>query len=567
MTTGPAERLIITCPPGSTCGLGHGPEPLRAAPDGRGRVSRGGPARPGNVDPVIWDSRRIIVPSRAQGTGESGLRRRLPGRREDSPRRNSRVIRLVAILAVGALVLSQCGGEDEESTDGVEESTPTSTDATTGAAEASATTVFAAPPAPDPLPPPEPPAAPQPAAPQPAAPTPPPSPAPSGPPPVTVGVMSDMAVAADGYAHARFVAEFFGGPIDDYSAVSSDNGVATAGVSPPNMLIVAPVSNGTASITVTAFGPGGTATQTFVARVGAGATQVNRSTVPQPSPPPPAPAPPPARQEPAAEESDVMVPTEELPPRPPAAEPDTSTDAIPTESLPPIRATAAPTLSGAVPEQTINVGQTVTVDVTSHFAGIVQGWAVESSNSTSVEASMTVAGRVTVRGLAAGTSTVTVTAVNDIGSVAQAFRVTVGAGSGTTTTTAAGTTTTTTAAAGTTTTTTAAAGTTTTTTAAAGTTTTTTAATTIETVAGPLDFTVAVGRSIRVDLSELFSGEATGFNVTYDASGSGGRVDVTVRGSEATIRGVQAGKIVITIAATRSSQRVTQLATVEVTAI
>ena len=74
-----------------------------------------------------------------------------------------------------------------------------------------------------------------------------------------------------------------------------------------------------------------------------------------------------------------MVPTEELPPRPPAAEPDTSTDAIPTESLPPVRATAAPTLSGAVPEQTINVGQTVTVDVTSHFAGIVQGWAVESS--------------------------------------------------------------------------------------------------------------------------------------------------------------------------------------------
>ena len=351
--------------------------------------------------------------------------------------------------------------------------------------------------------------------------------------------MSDMAVAADGYAHARFVAEFFGGPIDGYSAVSSDNGVATAGVSPPDMLIVAPVSNGTASITVTAFGPGGAATQTFVARVGAGATQVNRSTVPQPSPPPPAPAPPPARQEPAAEES-----AEELPPRLPAVEQDTSTDAIPTESLPPVRATAAPTLSGPVPEQTINVEQTVTVDVTSHFAGIVQGWAVESSNSTSVEASMTVAGRVSVRGLAAGTSTVTVTAVNDIGSVAQAFRVTVGAGSGTTTTTAAGTTTTTTAA------------TTTTTRAGSG---------GILTLVGTNpSVSVSVGQSATLDISRYFSTAATGFDVTYDATDPNRLVDVTVAGSVATIRGLRSGTVTITLVASTTNTRITRPARIQV---
>ena len=356
--------------------------------------------------------------------------------------------------------------------------------------------------------------------------------------------MSDMAVAADGYAHARFVAEFFGGPIDGYSAVSSDNGVATAGVSSPDMLIVAPVSNGTASITVTAFGPGGAATQTFVARVGAGATEVNRSTVAQPSPPPPAPAPPPARQEPAAEESDVMVPTEELPPRPPTVEQDTSTDAVPTESLPPVRATAAPTLSGAVPEQTINVGQTVTVDVTSHFAGIVQGWAVESSNSTSVEASMTVAGRVSVRGLAAGTSTVTVTAVNDIGSVAQAFRVTVGAGSGTTTTTAAGTTTTTTAA------------TTTTTRAGSG---------RILTLVGTNpSVSVSVGQSATLDISRYFSTAATGFDVTYDATDPNRLVDVTVAGSVATIRGLRSGTVTITLVASTTNTRITRPARIQV---
>ncbi len=481
------------------------------------------------------------MPSRVQATGGSGLRGRLDGRDANSVRRNYRVIRLVAILAVGALVLSQCGSDDEEPTDGAEESTPASTEAPTGATEAPATTVFAAPPAPDPLPPP----APQPPAPQPAAPAPPPSPALSGPPPVTVGVMSDMAIAADGYAHARFVAEFFDGPIDGYSAVSSDNGVATAGVSPPDMLIVAPLSNGTASITVTASGPGGTATQTFVARVGAGATQVNRSTVPQPSPPPP--APPPAREEPAAEESDVMVPTDELPPRPPDTAEDTSTDAVPTESLPPVEAAEAPTLSGSVPEQTVGVGQTVTVDVTSHFNGIVQGWAVESSNSTSVEASMTVAGRVTLRGLAAGTSTVTVTAVNDIGSVAQAFRVTVGAGSGTTTTTAAGATTTTT------------------TTTAATTTTTRAGSGGILTLVGSNpSVSVGVGQSATLDISRYFSTAATGFDVTYDATDPNRLVDVTLAGSVVTIRGLRSGTVTITLVASTTNTRITRPARISV---
>ena len=441
-------------------------------------------------------------------------------------------------MAVGALVLSQCGGEDEEAVDDGDESTSTSTEATSGTPS---TTVIAAPPAPAPLAQPDAaPAAPQPAAAQPAAPAPPPSPAPSGPPPVAVGVISDMAVAADGYAHARFVGEFFDGPIDSYSAVSSDNGVATAGVNPPDMLIVAPVSNGTASIAVTAFGPGGTATQTFVARVGAGTTQVNRSTVPQPSPPPP--APPPARQEPAADESDVLVPVDELPPRPPdSAAGDSTTDAVPTESLPPVQATAAPTLSGTMPAQTVGVGQTVTVDVTPYFGGVVQGWAVASSSATSVEASMTVFGRVTLRGLTLGTATITVTAGNDLGEVAQAFQVTVGASSGTTTTTAAGT---------------------------------TTAATTTTTRAGGGGFltlvgsnpsvSVGVGDSETLDISSYFSAAATGFGVTYDSADPNRLVDVTVAGSVATIRGRRAGTVTITLVASTTNTRITRPARITV---
>ena len=325
-----------------------------------------------------------------------------------------------------------------------------------------------------------------------------------------------MAVAADGYAHARFVGEFFDGPIDSYSAVSSDNGVATAGVNPPDMLIVAPVSNGTASITVTAFGPGGTATQTFVARVGAGSVGVARPAA-APAPPPPAP-----------DEDDTFLPVEELPP---VAETDESTTdttdpGVPTEALPPVVVTEAPSLSGSVSEQIIIAGQSRTVDLNPFFMGVVQGWEVESSNPNHVEASMSVAGEVVVRGVTEGISTVTVTATNDLGSVAQAFRVAVRRSTGATD---------------------------------GGETT-----PTIESVGDGPEFTVVIGRSVRVELSEYFSEGATGFDVSYN-NASGGRVDVTVRGSVATIRGVQEGKIVITLTATRSNQRVTQLALVEIT--
>ena len=239
--------------------------------------------------------------------------------------------------------------------------------------------------------------------------------------------MSDMPVAADGYAHARFVGEFFGGPIDSYSAVSSDNGVATAGVNPPDMLIVAPVSNGTASITVTAFGPGGMATQTFVARVGAGATQVNRPTVPQPSPPPPAPAPPPAREEPAADDSDVMVPTEEYPPRPPDVAEDSTTDAVPTAGTTTTTTTTTTaatttttragsggslTTEGPSPSVSVGVDKLQTLDISRHFSAAAAGFAVKyDATDPNRIVHVTVAGSVaTIRGLRPGTVTITLVA-------------------------------------------------------------------------------------------------------------------------------------------------------------
>lgn len=466
-------------------------------------------------------------------TGGSGLRRRLPGREANGIRQRSRAVRLVAILAVVALVLSQCG-DGEEVADGVDEPSATSTEGPTGATEAPTTTAFAAPPAPEPLTQSEPPPAPEPPAPQPPAPSPapapPPAPALSGPPPVAVGTMSDMAIAADGYAHAVFVAEFFDGPVEGYSATSSDGGIATAGVSPPDMLIVGPVSNGSATITVTASGPGGTATQTFTANVGAGAVPAARPAAPPPAPAPPAPpAPPPVDgADPGDDEPGLMLPTDELPPATPD-DADDGADMIPTDSLPPVRATEAPTLAGSVPAQTVDAGQTVTVDVTGNFGGMVQSWVVVSSNPASVEASMTDAGQVILRGVAAGSATVTVTAVNDVGNVAQAFGVTVGAGTPTTTTT-------------------------------------TVAQTGLRPVGADPNFSLRIGEAVKLYISRYFSTEATKFSYAIDISDPNHPIDVVVdpSGSILTITARRVGTVTITLRASNSDTSITRSATITV---
>ena len=451
---------------------------------------------------MIWDSIRPTV-GRARVTGESGLPGCRDRRKQVPARRAPRIVKLVAVLAVGALILSQCG-DDEEVTDGEQETT----DTTAEVSEAPTTTAFEPPPAPEPVPPVEPP---QPApapAPAPAAAAP-PAPAPSGPPPVAQGVMPDLAVAVDGYAHAVFVQEYFSGPVDGYSATSSDSGVARAGVRAPDMLIVAPVSNGSVSITVTAFGAGGTATQTFTVRIGAGPEPVTRPAAPAPAPAPAPPAPAPAPPPPAPDDSDgsdeLLPIDDDLPPTPP----DTG-DAVPTESLPPAEPTEAPTLSGSVPTQTVGIGETLVVDVRSYFEGIVQGWGVETSAPGFVAAAMTLAGRVELRGVAAGTATITVTARNSLGEVKQAFNATAGASTSTTTT---------------------------------STTTTTTTARTGSTgillrVGSNPSVAVNVGQSTTLDLSQYFTAAATEFAV-QDNVPSG--VRITVAGSVATITGVTRG--------------------------
>ena len=338
--------------------------------------------------------------------------------------------------------------------------------------------------------------------------------------------MSEMRVAGDGLAHARFVAEFFGGPVDGYSASSSDNGVATAGVQLPDLLIVAPVSNGSTSVTVTASGPGGTATQTFTVRVGPQSGIAPGAS----SAPAPAPSPPPITS-PTSDDAEPFIPTEVLPPVDVAPDDPDLVD-IPTETLSAVGVTAQPVLVGTIPQQSVAAGQSLVLEIGSYFGGVVQVWSVESSNPTTVSVAINAFGVVTLVGGASGTATITVRAANILGSVAQAFPVSVSdvATSGT-----------------------------------AGSDTPAAAPAELTVVGDSPNLALLLGQLKPLDLSNYFSEAATGFDVSYDPTGPDGRVDIRMTGSVAKIRGVQVGTISITLIATAGTARVTRLATIQVT--
>ncbi len=443
------------------------------------------------------------------------------------------------MLAAGVLLVAQCGldnggdggsaGDGVGSTGGDGAPAPTSEAATPPVADAppvTATTIAA--PAPGPVTPETP--APVDAT-EPAIPTADeqePPPAPSGPPPVAVGTMPDLRMDAGGLAHALFAAKFFSGPVDGFTAASSHTDVATAGVSPPDMLIVAPVSDGSASVTVTASGPGGSATHTFTVRVGTAAdgSQVAAPPAPAPAPAPPAPAPPPPAPTPPA----PFVPEEELPPAAPAPPPPgVPEEELPAQTRPPDDqslyslatepVTAPPAVSANIPAQTLIVGNSGTVSATAYFSGIVQGWAVTSSAPASVPVSVDSNGRVRFSGNALGTYTITVTAANDAGRVAHEFTVAVK----------------------------------------------TEAQVLLTTVGDGPQLVVRVGQTVAIDISSYFSEAATRFDVAYDRTDPNRLVDVTVQGSAAMIRGVRIGTARITLVAFSATARISRPATVQVT--
>ncbi len=475
------------------------------------------------------------VPDDCVTAGEEGCLWRLrvvagasPGQRA---RWFSRFARGVAVSAAGVLLLAQCLGGDGESSEGDGAEPAISQAAGTSAGPAPpGTDTTALPPAPGPVSPGPAPPAPATPAPAPTVATAAPLPPPSGPPPVAVGTIPEMRMNSGGLAHALFVAKFFDGPVEGFYAASSDTNVATAGVAPPDLLIVSPVSDGSASITMTASGPGGTATQTFAVRVGPATAAAPAPSPPAAAPaaPPPAAAPaaPPAAPAPAAppaapapaEDTEPFVPEEEIPALAPTPE-TTTPDGVPLDSLVSDPVTEAPTLSGGIPAVTMIVGQSRTVNMRSSFGGIVQGWSVVSSSPANVRAWMETSGVVSLSGDVLGDSTIMVTATNDAGRAAQGFLVSVKTAS----------------------------------------------QVVLTTVGGSPQVLISVGHTADLDLSRYFSEAATGFDVTYNRADPNRLVDVTVQGSVASIRGLRAGTVRITLVASNSTTRITRPATVQVT--
>lgn len=342
--------------------------------------------------------------------------------------------------------------------------------------------------------------------------------------------MPELSMDASGHPHALFVAGFFSGPVDGFTAASSDTGVARAGVSAPDMLIVAPVSSGSASVTVTASGPGGSASQTFTVQVGTGAggSQAAPPPAPAPAPPPPAPFVPEDEPPPTAPPA-PFVPEVELPPAPAPLPPGVPEEELPAQiqqpddeslySLATEAVTTPPSVSATIPTQTLIVGNSGTVSAGAYFSGTVQGWAVTSSAPASLPVSVDNTGRVSFSGNALGTYTITVTAVNDAGRAAYGFTVAVK----------------------------------------------TAAQVILTTVGDRPQLSVPVGQTVAIDLSRYFSEAATGFEVTYNRADPNRLVDVTVQGSVASIRGLRIGTATITLVAISATSRISRPATVQVT--
>ena len=89
-----------------------------------------------------------------------------------------------------------------------------------------------------------------------------------------------------------------------------------------------------------------------------------------------------------------------------------------------VTALVAPTATGTLPAQTVEVGSTTTLDVAAGFSGIVRTYTATSSDETKVTTTMN-GSTLTLTGIAAGTATVTITASNAAGSATQTITITI----------------------------------------------------------------------------------------------------------------------------------------------
>ncbi len=179
-----------------------------------------------------------------------------------------------------------------------------------------------------------------------------------------------------------------------------------------------------------------------------------------------------------------------------------------TVNLPP-----APTLGAELAEQTLQVTETLTVDVAAGFNGRIDTYTAVSGDTDTL--TVTADGSaVSLTGVAVGSTTVTVTAINAAGRAARSFTVTVGA------------------------------------------------LTAPQTAATPLARTIAVGEELPIHIADAFGGIVA----TYGATSSDTTITtVSVDGSTVTLTGIAAGTATITLQAINAAGRATTTLPVTVT--
>ena len=178
-----------------------------------------------------------------------------------------------------------------------------------------------------------------------------------------------------------------------------------------------------------------------------------------------------------------------------------------TVNLPP-----APTLGAALAAQTLQATGTLTIDIAAGFNGQIDTYEAVSGNTNTITAT-TSGSEITLTGIAVGSTTVTVTAINAAGRAARSFTVTV------------------------------------------------TALTAPQTAATPLARTIAVGEELPINIADAFSGIVHTYTATSTTTAT-----ATADGPVVTLTGAAAGTTTITLVATNTAGSATQTLPVTVQA-
>ena len=190
-----------------------------------------------------------------------------------------------------------------------------------------------------------------------------------------------------------------------------------------------------------------------------------------------------------------------------------------TEPSPPPPADQAPETVGSIPDQTVTAGETATLDVSSYFSdpdGDALSYEASTSDVSVATASLS-GNTLTIAGVAAGMTTVTVTATAGDQSAQQTVNVTVGRRDQAP-----------------------------------------------ETVGSIPDQTVTAGETVTLDVSSYFS-DPDGDALSYEASTSDVSVAAaSLSGNTLTIAGVAAGMTTVTVTATAGDQSAQQIVNVTV---